>query len=217
VIESVPLQPATLLLIAVNVVISLRAFSRRIGGHVTEEFLFVPAEVDRGRNLAGMLLSQCAHADAAHLLFNMLTLLIFGPVVEEQLGPSRLLLIYGLSALGATLLTFVVHRNDPAYRALGASGAVTGVLFAAIVLAPGMDIGLFVLRDLYVPAPVFAIAYVLASIWAARRRLGNIGHEAHIGGAVTGLLFAGQLSADGFRPLLERLRDLLERLGGLLG
>jgi len=207
-IEDIPHAPVTLLLIGVNVAISLWAFRRNPGDLVSEEFLFMPSEVQHGRNLRGMLLSQCAHADMAHLIFNMMTLFFFGPVVEGLLGPAKLLLIYVVAAAGSTLLTFLVHRNTPGYRALGASGAITGVLFAAIVLEPRMDLSLYFL-PIGIPAPAFAIGYVLVSIWAARRRLGNIGHEAHIGGAVTGLLFAGQLSSEGFRPLLERLRQLL--------
>ncbi len=206
--EDMPHAPVTLLLIAVNLAVSFRAFSRMRGDHVTEDFLFMPEEVQNGRNLSGMLLSQFAHADIAHLLFNMMTLYFFGPVVEEFLGPVKMLIIYVLAAVGSTLLTFFVHRNTPGYRALGASGAVSGVLFAAIVLEPRMDVAFFFL-PVGIPAPAFAIGYVLVSIWAAKRRLGNVGHEAHIGGALTGLILAGQLSSAGFRPLLERLRHLL--------
>lgn len=206
-IDDIPQAPVTLLLIGVTVALSLRAFARMQGDRVTEEFLFAPAEVQQGKNLSGMVLSQFAHADMAHLIFNMLTLFFFGPVVEQDLGPLKLVVIYGAAAVGSTLLTFLVHRNDWDYRALGASGAISGVLFAAIVLEPDMNLSFFFV-PIGIPAPAFAIGYILASTWAARRRLGNIGHEAHIGGALTGLLFAAQLSSAGFRPLLERLREL---------
>jgi membrane associated rhomboid family serine protease len=95
--------------------------------------------------------------------------------------------------------------NDPGYRSLGASGSVSGVLFSAIVLHPDMGIVLFPV-PVPIPGPVFAVAYVLLSIWGARRRLGNVGHEAHLGGALTGFLLTG--ARVGFRPLLEGLARL---------
>lgn len=201
-------QLVTLLLVGVNVAVSLWAFREARRGPPDERFLFRPARVARGRDLLPMLLSQFAHADAAHILFNLFTLYIFGPVVEDRLGSAPLLLVYVASAAGATLLTLAVHRTDPTYRALGASGAVSGVLFAAIVLEP--DMSLYVsFVPVPVPAPLYAAAYVGVSIWAAHRRLGNVGHEAHLGGAVAGFLLAGRLSPDGFAPLLERVRGLL--------
>jgi membrane associated rhomboid family serine protease len=193
--------------VGVNAAVSLWAFRQARGGPPDERFLFQPAEVARGRNLGGMLLSQFSHADAAHILFNLVTLYVFGPVVEGWLGPVPLLLVYAASAASATLLTLAVHRRDPTYRALGASGAISGVLFAAIVLEP--DMSLYVsFVPVPIPAPLYAAAYVGVSIWAAHRRLGNVGHEAHLGGAVAGFLLAGRLSPDGFALLLERVRGL---------
>jgi membrane associated rhomboid family serine protease len=201
-------QLVTLLLVGVNVAVSLWAFNQARGGPPDERFLFQPAAVARGRNLGGMLLSQFAHADAAHILFNLFTLYLFGPVVEDWLGPAGLLLVYGASAAGATLLTQAVHARDPGYRALGASGAISGVLFAAIVLVPEMTLMALHL-PVPIPAPLYAVIYVAVSIWAAQRRLGNVGHEAHLGGAATGFVLAGVLSPQGFTPLVERVRDLL--------
>jgi len=204
-IEGLQGQPVTLALIGLNVLVSFYAFSRFREGRAPDDVLFEPAEVREGKNLRGMLWSHFSHADGAHLLFNMLTLYFFGPVVEA-LGPLALLTIYVFSGVGATLATYVSHRNDPDYRALGASGSVTGVLFSAIVLVPDMRLTIFPI-PIPIPAPLFAIAYLLISIYAARRRLGNIGHEAHIGGAVTGFLLTG--ARVGFAPLFERLERLL--------
>jgi membrane associated rhomboid family serine protease len=192
----------------VNLAVSLWAFSQFRGGGPTSRFLFMPAAVREGRNLQGMLLSQFAHGDWAHLAFNMITLYCFGPVVEQILGPAALLLVYAAAGVGSTLLTFALHSRDPSYRALGASGAISGVLFAGIVLAPSMS--LFVpFLPIAVPAPLFAVGYIVLSILAAQRRIGNVAHEAHIGGAVAGFLIAGMLSPAGFQPLF----DSLQRLG----
>ena len=137
-------QAVTLLLMAASIVTSLYAFSQSQGGRPDERFLFMPYQVSQGRNLSGMLLSQFSHGDAAHLIFNMLTLYFFGPVVETArvdggLGAAGMVAIYVAAAVGSTLLTFAIHRADPGYRALGASGAITGVLYV-VMLGP---IGVF--------------------------------------------------------------------------
>jgi len=200
--------PVTLALLGVNLAVSLYAFSQWRAGGDRERFLFMPCEVSQGRNRLGMLLSEFSHADPAHLIFNLVTLYFFAPVIEQVLGPAQLLVVYVASAVGSTLLTYGLHRNDPEYRALGASGAISGVLFGAIVLVPEMSLYLgFV--PFAIPAPVYALAYVAVSIWGAQRRLGNVGHEAHLGGALTGFVVVARMSPEGLQPLLERARQLL--------
>ena len=197
----------TIILIIANVVVSLIAFSAFRQGR-QEEFLFVPAQVKTGENLKGMVLSHFAHADVGHLFFNMLTLYFFAPVIEQILGSLELLGVYLLSGVAATLLTFLIHHTNPRYRALGASGSVSGVIFAAIVLYPGMSLSLFFL-PVPIPGPVFAVGYLVISFFLARRGVGNIGHDAHIGGAVAGLILGGILSPLGFGPLLQAFRDFI--------
>ena len=201
-LEALQAQPVTSLLIGASVAVSLWAFSQQEAGRIADRFLFEPFEVREGRNIQGLFLSQFSHADAKHLIFNMISLYFFGPAVEAALGPARMLLVYALSAAGATLLTYAVHKDEPGYRALGASGAISGILFAAIVLDPGMSVFIAFL-PMPIPGPIFAIGYVLISIFAAKRRLGNVGHEAHLGGAITGFALAGLLSPAGFAPLLS--------------
>jgi membrane associated rhomboid family serine protease len=203
-------RTVTLLLMAPSLAVSFLAFSRSPKGEIAERFLFMPYDVSQGFNRLGMLLSQFSHADAAHLIFNMITLYYFGPVVEAWLGPARLLLLYAACAVGSTALTYMIHRNDPGYRALGASGAITGILFAAIVLEPGMKVAFFIV-PVPIPGPIFAVAYIALSILAAQRRIGNVGHEAHIGGAITGFLLGAGLSPEGFAPLLERFSRMFHR------
>jgi membrane associated rhomboid family serine protease len=198
----------TFTLIGINLVVSLLAFSAFRTKRSPERFLFAPARVAGGENLSGMVLSQFSHADLGHLFFNMLALYFFAPVVEHFLGGFGLLTIYLLSGIAATLLTFVVHKKDQGYRALGASGSISGVIFASIVLYPGMSLYLFFV-PIPIPGPIFAVGYIAYSIVMARRQFGNIGHEAHIGGAVAGLLLAGMLSESGFGPLLRSFRDLI--------
>jgi membrane associated rhomboid family serine protease len=193
-------------LMALNVAVSLWGFSALKKGEI-RRFVFAPFEVARGRNLSGILLNHFTHADLWHLIFNMLTLWIFGKVVESHLG-VHMLSIYVAAGLAATVLIFLLRRNNPDYRVLGASGSVTGILFAAIVLQPDMSI-FFLIVPIPIPAPIFAIIYIAYSSFLLDREVGNVAHEAHIAGAVTGFLMAGLLSAYHFAPLIERIQRLL--------
>ena len=194
-------------LIGLNVAVSLWAFSVMRKSGPNRSYLFIPHEASKGRNLLGVLLANFSHADPWHLIFNMLTLYFFGPVVEQFLGP-HLLTVYGLSGLAALLLVFILRRNNPQYRVLGSSGSIVGILFAAIVLKPDMSV-YFMVLPIPIPAPVFALIYIAYSTFLLDRDVGNVSHEAHIGGAVTGLLTAGLLSPMGFSQVAERIQRLL--------
>lgn len=198
----------TYLLIATNVVVSLIGFSRMKGGLGDSMFLFSPYEVSQGRNYQGMLISHFTHADGGHLFFNMVTLYFFGPVVEQTLGPTSMLMIYAIAGIFSTMFVYSRHREDPGYRALGASDSVTGIIFAAIVVLPSMSVYFFFI-PFPIPAPLFALGYILLSTYFMQQRGGRISHEAHLAGAVSGLFLAGLLSPDGFGPLLRRIEYLL--------
>jgi membrane associated rhomboid family serine protease len=131
-----------------------------------------------------MLSSGFLHADIGHLFFNMFTLYIFAPVVYNYLGDFSFLLVYFGSLIFGSLLTMLFHKDDYNYRAVGASGAVTGVLYSAILLQPNMMLGLFFIIPM--PAYVFGILYLLYSIYGMRAKNDNIGHTAHFGGAMGG-------------------------------
>lgn len=133
-----------------------------------------------------MLSSGFLHADMMHLAFNMLTLYFFAPVVINGLGTFSFILVYFGSLIFGSLLTMLFHKNDYSYRAVGASGAVTGVLYSAILLQPNMMLGVFFVIPM--PAYVFGILYLLYSIYGMRAKNDNIGHTAHFGGAIGGYL-----------------------------
>jgi membrane associated rhomboid family serine protease len=133
-----------------------------------------------------MLSSGFLHVDMMHLIFNMLTLWFFGPVVIEWLGIFSFVLIYFGSLIFGSLLTMMFHKNDYSYRAVGASGAVTGVLYSAILLQPDMTLGIFFVIPM--PAYLFGILYLLYSIYGMKAKNDNIGHTAHFGGAIGGYL-----------------------------
>ena len=133
-----------------------------------------------------MLSSGFLHVDMMHLAFNMLTLWFFAPVVLNWLGNFSFALVYFGSLIFGSLLTMFFHKNDYSYRAVGASGAVTGVLYSAILLQPDMMLGIFFVIPM--PAYVFGILYLLYSIYGMRAKNDNIGHTAHFGGAMGGYL-----------------------------
>lgn len=131
-----------------------------------------------------MFSSGFLHADFPHLIFNMLTLYFFAPVVIEYLGDFSFALIYIGSLIFGSLLTMLLHKDDYSYRAVGASGAVTGVLYSAILLQPNMMLGLFFIIP--IPAYLFGILYLMYSIYGMKAKNDNIGHTAHFGGAIGG-------------------------------
>ena len=177
------LHLATILLIAANVLVSIRGFNDLI---FFNRYKFNISAIRAGQRERA-LTSGFLHVDVAHLFLNMFTLYFFAQVVINWFGPGRFMLIYFISLLAGSLLALYFHRNEPYYTAVGASGAVTGVLYAAILLQPDMRLALMFIPIPF-PAYVLGIAYLLYSIYGMKNRMGNIGHSAHFGGAVGGYL-----------------------------
>jgi membrane associated rhomboid family serine protease len=155
---------------------------------IVERSLFRPYYFLRRRQYDTIVTSGFVHADLPHLIFNMMTFWFFAFPLEKEIGPVRFALLYFLGLAVSDVGTYFKHRNDPQYASLGASGAISAVLFAAIVYFPWMK--LFIIPiPLPIPAPLFAVAYVAYSWWSARQARGRINHDAHLGGALFGLVF----------------------------
>ena len=169
-------------IIIVNVLISYKGFNDL---SFFRKYEFHVGSIRSGEQIR-MLSSGFLHADMMHLIFNMLTLWFFAPVVINHLGSFSFILVYFGSLIFGSLLTMVFHKNDYGYRAVGASGAVTGVLYSAILLQPDMMLGIFFIIPM--PAYLFGILYLLYSIYGMKAKNDNIGHTAHFGGAVGGYL-----------------------------
>ncbi|ABG57578.1 rhomboid family intramembrane serine protease [Cytophaga hutchinsonii] len=129
------------------------------------------------------------HIGWTHFILNMYTLYAFSSSLELYVGLLPFLIIYFASLTGGSLFSLFVHRNHGDYTAVGASGAVSGVVFAAIALFPGMQLG-FPFIPIHFPAWLFGLVYMLYTIYGVRSSRDNIGHEAHLGGAVIGMLTA---------------------------
>lgn len=169
-----------------------------------ERCLFRPYRFLRDRRYETIVTSGFVHADFAHLLFNMVTFYFFGFPLESRIGPARFALLYLLGLLASHLGTYFKHRNDPEYASLGASGAISAVLFAAIVYFPQMQ--LFIIPiPVPIPAPLFAIGYVAYSWWSARNARGRINHDAHLGGALFGIVFVMITDSQAWSGMLNTL------------
>jgi membrane associated rhomboid family serine protease len=169
-------------IIVANVLISYKGFNDL---SFFRKYEFHIGSIRAGEQIR-MVSSGFLHADIAHLIFNMLTLWFFAPVVINYLGNFSFGMVYFGSLIFGSLLTMVFHKNDYSYRAVGASGAVTGVLYSAILLQPDMMLGLFFIIP--IPAYLFGILYLLYSIYGMKAKNDNIGHTAHFGGAIGGYL-----------------------------
>ncbi|MBP4141930.1 rhomboid family intramembrane serine protease [Flavobacterium sp. P4023] len=169
-------------IIIVNVLISYKGFNDL---SFFRKYEFHVGSIRAGEQIR-MLSSGFLHVDITHLIFNMMTLFFFAPVVINLMGSFSFVLIYFGSLIFGSLLTMAFHKEDYGYRAVGASGAVTGVLYSAILLQPDMMLGIFFIIPM--PAYLFGILYLLYSIYGMRAKNDNIGHTAHFGGAVGGYL-----------------------------
>ena len=169
-------------IIIVNVLFSYKGFNDY---SFFRKYEFHVGSIRSGEQIR-MLTSGFLHADLGHLAFNMITLYFFAPVVSAYLGDLMFLIIYFASLLFGSLLTLAIHKNDYNYRAIGASGAVTGILYSAILLRPDMMLGIFFVIPM--PAYVFGILYLLYSIYGMKAKNDGIGHTAHFGGAIGGYL-----------------------------
>ncbi len=180
------IYPATYFIIAATSAISFYAFSN---SSFSGRALFSIDRITGAGEYYRIFSSILIHANTGHLLFNMFSLYAFGIGLEMKYGAAVTAVIYICSGLCAGLLSLILHRNDSGYSALGASGAVCGVIFASIFLIPGGSIIIFPL-PVPLPAWLYAILFVFGSIYAVNRAPGGIAHDAHLGGALAGVVIA---------------------------
>ena len=175
--------PVTAFFLLINVLVGV--YSLFVEPDLIGRWAFRPAAVRKGE-WERWLTAGFVHTGVAHLLFNMVTLYSFGPLIERQIGWWQFLLVYMGSELAANALTYWRHRDDPAYSAVGASGAIAGVVFSFVLFAPWAMLG--VLFVIPMPAIVFAFLYIAFSIYASNQQVGRVAHEAHLGGALGGIV-----------------------------
>lgn len=183
---------AVIILIAINVLFSLKGFNDY---NFFQRYKFQPKPILEGKQYDRLLTSGFLHVDYIHLFLNMYVLYIFSDILVQfftgifgnpNMGILMFVLVYLGAVIGGNLLALFFHKNNPNYSAVGASGGVSGVLFASIVILPQMMLGIFFVIPM--PAWLFAILYLGYSVYGVQKQLGNIGHEAHLGGAIVGLI-----------------------------
>src|ERR1051326_6728705 len=194
-----PFAWCTWLLIIVTILVSLKAF-RSYG--FEEKYIFHPGHILAAKEFYRLVTPAFLHADFRHLGLNMLTLYLFGRGVEMWFGFAQFLLIYFAAVIGGNLLSLFVHRHHD-YRAYGASGGVCGIIFASILFNPHGSIS-FLYIPIAIPNWLYAIGFLLTSFYGMKEHnRGNIGHDAHLGGAIIGFLLTAALSPEHVRQNLE--------------
>ena len=192
--------PVTLLLLIAVVLVS--GYALFAHPHWIDRLGFQPARITK--EPYRYLTAGFVHGSLPHLLFNVVTLYFFGPLLEGELGSGMYFILYIGSSLCADTLTYFQHRGNYGYNAVGASGAISGVLFAYVLFAP-YDMILF-FGILPIPAVLFAFLFVVGSIYAIKtNKLVGIAHEAHLGGAIGGTILTIILRPDVVPKFLDQL------------
>jgi membrane associated rhomboid family serine protease len=169
---------------------------------IIERSLFRPYYFLRNKQYDTIVTSGFVHADLTHLLFNMMTFYFFAFPLERRIGSVAFAALYAIGLVTSDFGTYFKHRNDPNYASLGASGAISAALFAAIVYFPTQSI--FILPIPFpIPAPLFAVLYLGYSWYSARQARGRINHDAHLGGALSGLAFVLITDPQAFSGLMR--------------
>lgn len=181
----------TIVIIVITVIISIMAWNNY---GLMDRWILNPYQVSHRGQYYRLLTSGFLHADWGHLLFNMLSLYFFGSFIEQVFtmlfgasGPVVLIGFYLVAILVSDIPSFLKHRNNPGYNSLGASGGVSAIIFATIIVSPLNEICLYF--AFCIPGFIFGMLYLAYSYYESRRGASNVNHDAHFYGALFGVLF----------------------------
>lgn len=195
------ISPA-LVIFLITIIVSLLGLYQ--SPKIIERSLFRPYWLLRRKQYGTVVTSGFVHADLMHLIFNMMTFYFFAFPLERYIGGLRFVVLYFAGLLISHAGTWYKQRNNPEYASLGASGAISAVLFAAVVYFPEMS--LFIIPiPVPIPGPLFAVGYLAYSWYASKHPHGRINHDAHIGGALTGLAFVALTEPGAYGNFLRNL------------
>ncbi|HMK25614.1 MAG TPA: rhomboid family intramembrane serine protease [Chitinophagaceae bacterium] len=212
----------TLIIIIITAIISFTGFSNQ---KIIDDLIFYPPAITRQNQWYRFFTCGLIHADITHLLFNMFSLYMFGEFVERSFstpilfaekGKLLYIVMYFLALFVCLIPTFIKHKNDYYYRSLGASGAVSAVVFAGILLDPTAKLGFFFIPPI-IPGYIFGPLYLILSTVLEKRSQDNVNHSAHIWGAIFGIIFvvaAAAILKTEYQPLEQFMLKVKHSLGG---
>lgn len=185
-------SPVCFFIMAVTVLVSVLAFSNN---NIKEKGLFSPYDYHNNKKWWLLITHGFLHADFFHLFFNVYVLYIFGPSIESyfnissEIGSFYFVSFYLGAMIFATLPSILKHNKNPMYKSLGASGAISAIVFAYILIYPLNELGLLIIPGLWLPGFIFGALYLVAEHYLSKKQYSNIAHDAHISGSIFGLLF----------------------------
>ncbi|MBK7109801.1 MAG: rhomboid family intramembrane serine protease [Chitinophagales bacterium] len=201
----------TVIIIILTAITSILAFNNAV---MKGASLFYPYLVKKHGEWHRFLTSGFVHADWLHLAVNMYVLYMFGDILEKYLLPAYFhqkaklifLIIYIGGMIVADIPSYIKHRNDPSYRSLGASGAVSAIVFAGILINPWQGgIGLLFLPGIMLPPVVFGVLYLIFTVYMSRRQMDNVNHDAHLFGALFGFVLPGIIKPEIFQSFFDQI------------
>ena len=195
-----------LIIIGITVLVSWQGWQNR---DLFERLKFQMSAILDGKQYDRMITSAFLHADSMHLFFNMFAFYVFAPIVLSVFSSLLCVIIYLVCILAGSLITIMFHKDEKWYSAVGASGGVSGVVFSAIMIYPDMPLTLIFLPFFSFPGWVFALLYLGYSMFGMKSRHDNIGHAAHLGGSVAGILITLFLKPDLIQKNFEYFGSLL--------
>lgn len=199
----------TLILIIITVLISYSCFNNL---ELRSKLMFTPYIIDRDKQYYRFITSGFIHADFLHLLFNMFVLWMFGGYVEQifvaiygTVGYGIYLALYILGIIISDIPSFIRHKDEPHYNALGASGGVSSILFSFIMFDPLQDLCLYGLICL--PGFIWGVLYIVYSVYMSKQKRDNVNHDAHLWGGIFGIVFTAIAVPGVISSFLEQLKD----------
>lgn len=198
----------TYIIIAITVIVSFLAFANE---KLMSKLIFNPYVIDKRKQYYRFITAGFIHADIMHLLFNMYALFLFGSIVQHTLinlfqsnGWWLYVLLYVSALVMSSMFSFYKHRENPRYNALGASGAVSAVLFASIIIVPTQSLMIFPI-PFFIPSYILGPLYLAYTYYMSKKGTDNIGHDAHFFGALWGIIFILLLWHGAFQNFISQL------------
>jgi len=199
--EYLAVAPVASVIFAITIILSLLAFYNET---LYNRFMLTPCNVYHGRSIYTVITSGFIHKDWMHLFFNMFSYYFFAFRLEYYLGHWQFGLLYMGSLILSDLPTVMKHKNDYWYRSLGASGAISAVIFSSILFEPRNSIYLYGI--LAIPAWLFGVLYLIYCYWASKQSRDTINHDAHLFGAISGIIITFILNHQILGIFLGQLR-----------